>query len=560
MAIVDDIEFDLVNFIMKRKSGASATVYSVNAVYSYAQDTFDELTHITYNPPTSAQTPTSYTMIEAWYLQEELTKYIDAGAIQTSGYLDEIRTLICGASGWANFVAGDVGNTITGSVSGDTGTILDYDNTAHKIWIRMDAAGDLFDYVTENYTQSGTGAGTATDISTTGEHVFANPYSLGTLEGTPAIYIFQAGEKITSWWAAGHFDILMKVRESGVDIDSKSITTFCRTWTDKYDNFYIVLTTAGQNAVPLGTSDDLDNQTAEATIEDYQDGTLATVAIGFNFTAPYQYDIGDGNGNQPYNVQIDCDGQSLATVYEVCKFWTRDGSTKQLEHDTDSNFVDGEEYRYAKNTYAEVKPSPLGLFAGGKFFGARGGYFTNLHADDVQAFQLIDANGVSRNPPNYQSFAMTGLVSGDRVAIFLESGGVVDKTQYAIKTTQSAGVAYVDIGTTIPNDTPANGTVIVRDSITGAEDVYAYTSWSGDRFTISGVTSNAYQAADAVFVPYLYEQATGASAAESVIYVSDRNIIAKFRLAGYKPWSTTGVFAATGYSVKADRTVDPQYT
>lgn len=560
MAIADDIDFDLANQIMKRKTGAGATVYSANAVYSYVQDTFDELTHFTYKDPMTAQTPTSYTMVEGWYIQEELTKYIDGGAIQTSGYVDENRTLICGASGWTNFVTGDVGNTITGSVTGDTGTIIDYDNTAHKIWVRMDAAGDLFDNASENYTQSGTGAGTATAISTTGEHVFANPYSLGTLEGTPAIYIFQNGEKITSWWAAGHFDILIKVTESGVDIDSKAITAFCRTWTDKYDNFYIVLTTAGQNAIPLGTSDDLDNQTAVGTIEDYQDGTLATVAIGFNFTSPYSYDIGDGNGAQPYNVQVDCDGESLAIVYEVCKYWNRDGSTKQLEQDTDSNFVDGEEYRYAKNTYAEVKPSPLGTFAGDKFFGARGVYFTNLHADDVQAFQLKDANGVTRNPPNYQSFAITGLVSGDRVAIFLESGGSVDKTQYNIKATQSSGVAYVDIGVSIPNDTPTTGTVIVKDSVTGTEDVYAYTSWSGDRFTITGVTSDAYQTADNVFVPYLYEQAAAASASESVIYTSDRNIIAKFRLAGFKPWSTTGVFVATGYSVKADRTTDPQYT
>ncbi len=560
MAIVDDIEFDLTNLIMKRKSGGSATVYSANAVYSHAQDVFDELSHFSYDEPCTAQTPTSYTMVYGWYIQEELTQYIDGGAIQTSGYLDETRTLICDTSGWTNFVSGDIGNTVTGSVTGDTGTILDYDNTAHKVWVRMDAAGDLFDNATENYTQSGTGAGTATSISTTGETVFANPYTLGTLEGTPDIYVFQNGSKLSSWWSAGHFDILIKVAESGVDIDSKSITVFCRAWTDLYDNFYIVLTTAGQNAVPLGTSDDLNNQTVVGTVEDYQDGTLATVAIGFNFTAPYSYDIGDGNGVQPYNVQIDCDGQSLAMVYEVCKYWNRDGSTKQLEQDTDSNFVDGEEYRYAKSTYAEVKPSPLGTFAGGKFFAARGVYFIDLHADDVQAFQLIDANGVSRSPPNYQSFAITGLVSGDRVAIFPESAGAVDKTQYDIKTTQSAGVAYVDVSVAIPSDTPAAGTVIVRDSVTGVEDVYAYTSWSGDRFTITGVTSNAYQSADGVFVPYIYEQATTASVSESVIYVSDRNIIAKFRLAGYKPWVTTGVFVATGYSVKADRTVDPQYT
>lgn len=556
MAIADDIEFDVSDFIIKRKSGAGATIYSANAVYSFAQDTFDELTHMSYKPPMSSQTPTSYTVINEFYIQEELTKYIDGGAIQTDGYTDEIRTLHCGSSGWTNFVTGDIGNTLTGAVTGDTGTILDYDNTTHEIFIRMDAAGDLFDNATEAYTQSGTGAGTATAISTTGETVFANPYSLGTLEGTPAIYLFQDGEKVTSWWAAGHIDILIKVRESGVDIDSKSVTAFCRTWTDLYDSFYIVLTTAGQNAIPLGTSDDLNNANTTGAVAVWE----ALAAIGFNFTTPYQYDIGDGNGNQPYNVQIDCGGQSLAKIYEVCKYWNRDGSTKALEQDTDGNTVDGEEYRYAKSTYAEVKASPLGTFAGGKFFGARGLYFANLHADDTQAFQLIDANGVTRNPPNYQSLSITGLVSGDRATIFLQSGGAVDKTQYSIKTDQSSAVAYVDIGVSIPNDTPSTGTVIVKDSVTDSEDVYAYTSWSGDRFTITGVTSAAYQAADKVFVPYIFEQATGANVTESVIYVSDRAVIAKFRLAGYKPWSSLGTFGSSGFTVAASRISDPQYT
>lgn len=44
------------------------------------------------------------------------------------------------------------------------------------------------------------------------------------------------------------------------------------------------------------------------------------------------------------------------------------------------------------------------------------------------------------------------------------------------------------------------------------------------------------------------------------VVTCDQTIIAKFRLAGYKPWSTTGTFGASGYSVTASRTVDPQYT
>ena len=562
MAIADDIDFDLTNFIMKRKAAASSTVYSANAVYSYVQDTFDELDHMSYNVPMSAQTPTSYTMIDGWYIQEELTQYIEGGAIQTDGYDNAttgVRTLICGATLWTPFISTDVGLTLTGGTTTDTGVILDYDNSAYKIWIRMVDSSDTFDDADEAYTSSGTGVGQSTAISTMGEHIFANPYTLGTLEGTPAVYIIQDGEVVTSWWAAGHFDVLIKITESDVDIDSKAITVSVRNWTDTYDTFPITLTTAGQNAVPLGTADDLNNTSSEATIEDYTDGTTATVAIGFNFTTPYSYDIGDGNGVQDYNVQIDCDSQRLSVVYEVMKWWTRDGSVTQLEFNSDSNFIDGEQYRYAKDTYSEVRPSPLGTFAGGKMFGARGVYFTNLHADDAQAFQLVDAGGTTRYPPNYQSFLISDLVSGDRVSIWKAVAGKVDKDQYNIKATQ-ADVAYVDIDETIPNDTPANGTVVVRDSITGTEYYYTYTSWSGDRFTISGTTGVSFQTADTVFVPYIYEQATGTSVSESVVYVSDRTIVVKFRLAGFKPTENTGTFGATGYSITASRTVDPQYT
>lgn len=561
MAIQDDIEYDLVEKIVHRKSTAGATVYSVNALYSWLMDEFDELANMDDTVPMSAQTPTSYTVINEWYIQEELTKYLNGGAIQTSGYNNEIRTLICGSSGWTNFVPADVGDTITGSVTGDTGTVLDYDNAAYKIWIRMDDSADLFDNATENYTGAGTGTATATAVSTTGETIFANFYTLGTLEGTPTLYVFQAGERIDpDWWGTGHGDILIKVSETGVDIDSKKVTVFCRNFSDLYDHFEITLTTAGQNAVPLGTSDDLNNHTAIGTVEDWQDGTIATIAVDFSFTTPFSYDIGDGSGAQDYEVQIDCDGQTLDKVYEVCKYWTRSGSTKQLETNADSQFVDGEEYDSADTgVYADVKACPFGTFAGGKFFGARSVYFTNLNAADAQAFQLIDKAGVTRNPPNYQAFLVTGLVVGDRVAIFEDTGagnGAVNKAQHTM-TVQSAGVGTVTVGATIATDTPTSGTIIIVESTTGAEEILTYTSYSGAVFTLSGVTSNPYDTSDTAYVPYIYETAASTSASENTtIYTSDKNVLCRVRIKGILPFQTTGVYGSTGYSATAIRTTD----
>lgn len=555
--IASDVTIDYTNKIVKRNVAAGATVYSVNALYSHVMDVFDELAQMDDTVPMSAQTPTSYTMTNGWYLQEELTRYLNGGAVQTDGYNDDIRTLVCGASGWATWAAEDIGDLIEGSVTNHTGNVLDYDNSVYKVWVRMTGAGDVFDNASENYTGATSGTATATAISKTGEHIFANPYTLGTLEGTPQLYIFQDSERLSEWWSTGHFDVLVKVKESGVDIDSKKITVFGRNWTDLYTHFEITLTTAGQNAVPLGSSDDLNNQTAEGTVEDWQDGTTYNIAIDFAFTTPFSYDIGDGNGVQDYEVQIDCNSQSLAKVYEVCKFWTKEGSTKELETTSSGNTVDGEEYISANaGTYANVVASPFGTFAGGKFFGARSVYFTNLHGDDAQAFQLIDKAGTTRYPPNYQAFAVNGVESGDRVAVFLATAGTVEKVQYGLDGANPLNT--ITVSGTIPSDTPTTGTIIVVDD-DKSEIVYAYSARSGSNFTVT-VSAGLYSGTEKAYVPYIYEEASGTSVSETTtIYSVNRDVICKVRKAGILPFVTTGSYSATGYSATAIRTTDSIY-
>lgn len=397
MAIDSDVEFDYVNKVVKRTAAAGATIYSTNALYSYIMDESDELLVMGGQVAMSAQTPMSYTIVKGWYIQEELTQYLDSGAIQTSGYTNEIHTVSFQNSGYTNCIASDLSKVVQDD-GVNFGTLLDYDNTVRKWWVRtggatVAASGSAMTIVT------GAGAGTTNAASATGEHVFANPYTLGTLEGTPQLYIYQNGARVAEWWSTGHFDILIKVAESGIDIDSRDITVFGRHWTDEYTTFLITLTTSGQNPIPLGTKNDLGNQSTESYVEDLQDGTIANIAIDYSFAAPFSYDIGDGAGLQDYEVQIDCDGQRLSNVYEVVKYWCRTGSTKQLETGADAAFVNGEAYRFANISYAEVVVSPLGFLAGGKFFGARSVYLINLHADDVSMFQLIDKAGVTRDPP-----------------------------------------------------------------------------------------------------------------------------------------------------------------
>lgn len=260
MAIADDIEFDLVNLILKRKTGASSTKYQAKEVCSFSEDIFNEPKMMNYMVPMSRQTETSFAVINKWYIQEELTKYIIGGSIQTFGYLNEIRTLVCSHVGWINFVADDIGNTITGSLTGYNGTILDYNNNEHKIWIRMNTTDDLFDNTTESYTQRGIGTATSTASSITGETRFANLYTIGELKGTRHIDIFQGESKINqSVNDDGHIDTLVKITDSGVDIDNKKITLFDKTKINLSHQYNITATPTGQNVIPVGWECEMNN-------------------------------------------------------------------------------------------------------------------------------------------------------------------------------------------------------------------------------------------------------------------------------------------------------------
>ena len=558
MAIDTEVAFDYVNRIVERHGSATAAINSVNALYSFIQNTFDELTEMDDKVPMSAATPTSYKLDNGWLIREDVLQHLEGGAIETTGWTDEIHVLTLDGS-YTNFVESDIGKQVQDDAV-DVGALLDYDNTNKKIWVRVGSSTVIADNsaITVN---GGTGAGDAAGDSVTGETLYANPYSLGTIVNTPNLYIYQDGNEIPAWWAAGHIDVLIKVMEADVNIDNRKITVFGREWGDENTSFEITLTSAGQNAVPLGNKEDSNNTTANSTVEDWQDGTISSISVDFSFSSPFQYDIGDGNGNQSYSVQIDCDGQPLSKVYEVTKYWTSENTSKTLEVDSDGNTIPGEAYRYARASYgSESVAAPFGTFAGGKFFAAQGVYFTNLHADDAQSFQLIDDNGTSRTPPNYQAFIMDGLVSGDRIAVYKSTGSgstAVDKAQYSLS--GSNGTNKITVSVAIPSSTPDSGTIIVVDD-DGSETEYTYTSWSGSDFNCT-ISSGTYSGTETAYVPYLYATASGSSVSEtSTIYTADIDVVGRVRKAGIIPYEAPGVFGSTGYKATAIRTADSIYT
>lgn len=537
--IQDDFSIDYVGKRIYHSSGT--TVYSANELYSWLLDTYDELGQMDDDVPMSAQTPTEYTLINGWYMDDESFKFLDGGAIKTVGWASEIHVVGFASAGYTSAVSGDIGKMVNDD-GADFGTLLAYDNTLRKWWIRTGSATTMASGSAVTI-DSGTGAGTTDVISATGENLWANPYSLGTIESGSELYIEQNGSILTAWWAAGHIDVLVKVKEAGTEIDGAVITVFTRELSDSYDQYEVDLSAGGRLPIPLATANDLNNQTAAGTIEDWQDGTVATVAIAFG---TYAADVSGNGVNENYKVQIDCDSQPIENVYEVLKYWTRRGTSTTL------NSVNGAIYRSADPTYTEVKACPLGTFAGGKFFGARGVYLTNVHGDDIQAYQLIDADGNTVTPPNLQAFQVNGLVSGDRVAVFKAATGAVDKEQFSLDGANTLNT--ITVTGSIPQDTPATGTIIVVDD-DGSETSYAYSAWSGSAFTVT-ISADTYAGTETAYVPYILEEASTTSVSEAVTYVSNRDVITRVRKKGILPFETTGVFGATGYSVTAIRTTD----
>jgi hypothetical protein len=778
MAIGDDFTVDYTDKKVTHTSGT--TVYTVNALYSWLMDTFDELVQMDDQVPMSAQTPSAYTFVNGWYIDDDSMKYLKEGAIETDGWNSVVLILDLASGGYVNCIAGDIGKVVTDDAA-DVGELLAYDNTLRKWWIRdTNSHGAIATGSTMAIT-TGTGAGTADGGSATGENLYANIYTLGTIESLPApqIYIFQDGSALAEWsdltnWDRGHLDVLIKVKEAGTEIDGAVITVFARQSGDLFDNFEIDLSAGGRNAVPLSTSSDLNDTsgshyllfdtetssfanvgdiltggTSEATAEivavtdwgttgvltlrgikgtfqnnetitdghsgsatsngtvgdtyiaydtetvafttmdqtitggtsgakrllkgvqddgttgklvmlvdtsqtgankDKQylafstgetitgstegsadaDGASTTVAAGYSdvtitfvngtattsgttgtFVENERVTFAGGSGillkdassvvtlgnmtitaingltitgdhsgatcvasqnlqsahtmnkafeqgsDNPYDVIVDCAGRQLSEVYEYFKYVTQEDSTFAMytvEFST-ITILDGEEYIIAHTAYAPKKASPLGTFAGGKLFGPRGLWVIDMHTDDSQNYQLIDSDGDTNNPPNYQSIAVTALVSGDRVAVFRTSAGAVNKAMYTM-TTQGAGIGTITVGSAISSDTPSAGYIRVVDDSADTEQRYEYTSWTGSVFTLSGVTSVAYTTSDTAYVPYIDEQASGASVSKSVIYVSDRTVMIRVRIKGIIPFETTGTYGSTGLSVAAIRTTD----
>lgn len=269
-----------------RWTGTTGT-NTLNELYSALQDLFDNSTQMDDGTAMSAQTPTAYTigLLDAgetnpWFIDPESIKHLTGGALQTTSWKRVTGTntgiikLPYTVGGGSDFVSGDIGKHV--DLGANDGTLLYYDSSDLICWIRPDtnAAVDDFDDAGTLSVASGTGSVTiGVSTNTTGEMIWSNIFTLGTIQDNTTIFVSQSNSVISNtedsgsgrWWGNGHIDILVLTTNQSTLIDRGLLTIYARQYSKKYSYYSTNVSSGGRTPIPIATSDDSNNESGFRT-------------------------------------------------------------------------------------------------------------------------------------------------------------------------------------------------------------------------------------------------------------------------------------------------------
>jgi hypothetical protein len=290
MAIQDDFTIYPATKVIRHTSGT--TVYAVQALYSWLMDVFDEPGYMTYSTPMKYNTPTSYTMLNGWFLDNgdgsTLLKYLTGGSIDTSGYTADVLVLNLDSLTGSLCVPGDKDKIVTDDAA-DVGPLLAYVSltTDTGVWWIRDTTthGAILDNSVMAIT-TGTGAGDAFGGSASGEDIYCNIYTIASFPGTPdpQVYIFQGTSRISEWsgltnWDRGSLDVLIEIKRAGVEISSGDVTVYVRQTGDSFTYAEADLTSGSRTPVAVETAPDISNTTGEHYLLYDNESSVPTVGI-----------------------------------------------------------------------------------------------------------------------------------------------------------------------------------------------------------------------------------------------------------------------------------------
>jgi hypothetical protein len=307
-----------------------ATTRTLNEVYSALADLFDETGQMDDGSVMSAETPVEYTIgiidsgdNDPWYVTYECMEHITGGALRTASWarVQDSNTGIVIVAVTSNTMtnAADRGATVTNA--SDTGTLLEVieAGTTDYLVIRPTNNTSTHNWDTGSGTiTSSLSANEATQsaAAVTGEQIWANLYTIGTIESDTHIYLYQGlvsdatrarissiTDSTQDWWGDGHIDVCIYTKNFRAAtfpvIDGGYVKAFARKGSTYYDSFETStsLTSGGRNPVPINTASDLDNPTGYKSI--------TTTAVADNFFAVGDEIQGGTSGARAIITQID---------------------------------------------------------------------------------------------------------------------------------------------------------------------------------------------------------------------------------------------------------------
>lgn len=409
---------------------------------------------------------------------------------------------------------------------------------------------------------------------------------------------------------------MLKVRTGGADIDGRRLICQTRVWGKTYSEFKINGTSRGNNVAALTYADDLNNTTAEVTVGGW---TTITNSEGFR-----SIDVDNNTVAENYYSEWNKDIYSINQFYERMKYLTRQGSSSTIygitgelfrgitheitvDNPSATDFVAVEAVAWTGGTGQMLAINSLGaptkmwiqLLTGvaptdgqqisGVTSGATcdvnvtvtertlsypmcgvstgsaliGAYGFGVEKLDLSASdKVFDLTNTLRQAPNYVTFTVANLVSGDRVLVAPNDTGAPEVDQMTLNGALSgAAVTSVVVTGSIPADTPATGTIrILRAN--GIYTRHPYSAWTGSTFTITShdfSTNNAANGANC-YVSYIDGDASGDTMSFTSIYSSDRSLFVRVRNGGGTPkiktYEGTATLGSAGGSASTSRISD----
>lgn len=436
--------------------------------------------------------------------------------------------------------------------------------------------------------------------------------------------IIQNGALATNFWTTGlnadaangiSHRFMLKVRSAGADIDGRRLIGQTREFGYTYSEFKINGTSRGNNVMALTYAADLNNTTETATVSGW---TEITNTEGYR-----AIDVNNDSSDEYYYSEWNKATYTINQFYERIKYLTRRGSedllygktgelVRGITHElalttprsgtfsateliswtggtgimfaidsttagtkmwiqvltgtapTTGTLITGASTATATTTGAPTERTlsfPLcGASTGSAIIGSYG--FGIEVADLSSSDKVFDLTNTQRQAPNYVTFTVGGLVSGeDRVLVGPSDGGSLDVDQFTTDATYSgAAVTTIKVSPAIPADTPATGTIRVEcDS--GIYKRIAYSSYAGDEFTVTSTdfSSDNATSGNNCYISYIDNIASDTSISFTTIYSSNRDLFIRVRDGGVSPiktFETTGTLGSAGGSSTAIRTAD----